>query len=141
MGKAGADAALVINPHYYKKGMQNADITYKFFIEVADASPIPIVLYNMTANTGIPIPVNTIVKLSKHPNIIGLKDSGGKIARFGEILHKAPDFQILAGSASFLAPTIALGGVGGVCALANIAPQQLLDMITLIKVGSFAAAT
>lgn len=135
MAEAGADAVLVINPHYYKKGMQNPTIITNHFRQVADASPIPIVLYNMPANTGIEIPNSCIIELSSHKNIIGMKDSGGKVAKMAYIMNECPGFQCLAGSASFLAPAMCLGAVGGVCALANIAPKQVLDMMAMVKRG------
>jgi len=135
MAEAGANAVLVINPHYYKKGMQSPAIITNHFRQVADASPIPIVLYNMPANTGIDIPNSCIIELSSHPNIIGMKDSGGSVAKLAYILNECPGFQCLAGSASFLAPAMCLGAVGGVCALANIAPQQILTMMSMVKRG------
>jgi len=135
MAQAGADAVLVINPHYYTKAMQNPAVITNHFRQVADASPLPVILYNMPANTGIPIPNSCIIELSGHPNIIGMKDSGGKVAKMAYIMQECPGFQVLSGSASFLAPAMCLGAVGGVCALANIAPQQILDMMTMVKTG------
>merc|ERR1719397_1764496 len=140
MAKAGANSVLVINPHYYKKGMQSPAIITNHFRQVADASPIPVVLYNMPANTGIEIPNSCIIELSSHENIIGMKDSGGKVAKMAYIMQECPGFQVLSGSASFLAPAMCLGAVGGVCALANIAPQQILDMMTMVKRGDIKEA-
>jgi len=140
MAEAGANAVLVINPHYYKKGMQSAKVITNHFRQVADASPIPVVLYNMPANTGIEIPNSCIIELSSHPNIIGMKDSGGKIAKMAYIMNECPGFQCLAGSASFLAPAMCLGAVGGVCALANIAPQKVLDMMSMVQRGDIKQA-
>jgi len=121
-------------------GMKNKRVLLNYFSQVADASPIPVVLYNMTGNTTIDIPNDVIVQLSRHPNIIGMKDSGGKIAKIGFICQECPGFQVLAGSASFLAPAMCLGAVGGVCALANIAPQQILDMMSFLKQGKIPQA-
>merc|ERR1719263_1530349 len=67
----------------------------------------------MPANTGIDIPDNAIIQLSRHPNIIGMKDSGGKIAKIAYIIQECPKFQVLAGGASFLAPALMCGAVGG----------------------------
>jgi len=140
MAEVGADAALVINPSYYKKGMTNKKVLLNYFSQVADLSPIPVILYNMPGNTTIDIPNDVIVKLSRHPNIIGIKDSGGKVSKIGYMCQECPGFQVLAGSASFLAPALCLGAVGGVCALANIAPQQILDMMSLVKQGKLTPA-
>ena len=122
----GADAALVLSPFYYKGQMDARSLTAHFFT-VADVSPIPLLIYNMPANTGIDLDAHLIARLSEHPNIVGLKDSGGNITKIA--LTKAltgPRFQILAGSAGFLLPALLVGAVGGIMALANIAPAQCL---------------
>merc|ERR1719230_1970687 len=120
--------------------MQSPVIITNHFRQVADASPIPVVLYNMPANTGIEIPNSCIIELASHPNIIGMKDSGGKVAKMAYIMNECPGLQCLAGSASFLAPAMCLGAVGGVCALANIAPQKILDMMQMVKDGNIRQA-
>jgi len=123
---SGADAALVLTPSYYKGQMTPAALTQHFHA-VADASPIPIIIYNMPACTGIDLTAETVAIMAEHPNIIGLKDSGGNVVKMGDIRRLVgPEFQVLAGSASFLLPALSVGAVGGVLALANIAPEQCL---------------
>ena len=122
----GADAALVITPSYYKSRMTPEALIHHFHA-VADASPIPVILYNMPACTGIDLSAEAIAAIAEHPNIIGIKDSGGNLVKMGDIRRLAgPDFQVLAGSASFLLPALSVGAVGGILALANIAPAQCL---------------
>lgn len=126
--KAGADAALVLHPFYYK-GLMTKEALRKHYFEVADASSIPIIIYNMPANSGMDLDAETIAMLSKHENIIGLKDSGGNITKMGDIKRMiAPDFQIIAGSAGFLLPALSIGAIGGILALANIAPDKCLKI-------------
>merc|ERR1719263_1969209 len=120
--------------------MTNNKVIINHFIQVANKSPVLIVIYNMPANTGIDIPNDVIIELSKHPNIIGMKDSGGKIAKLAYINQECTEFQILAGSASFLAPALMCGAVGGVCALANIAPGLILEMMSKIKKKDYTEA-
>ncbi len=121
---AGADAALVLPPHYYRARMTRTTLR-RHYHTVADASEIPVLIYNMPACTGIDLDAETIAELADHPNIIGLKDSGGNVAKFGALHQRLGDeFQLLAGSASFLLPAMAVGAVGGVLALANVAPAQ-----------------
>ncbi len=123
---SGADAALVLTPSYYKGQMTSEALTQHFHA-VADASPIPVIIYNMPACTGIDLTAETVATMVKHPNIIGLKDSGGDVVKLGNIRRLAgSDFQVLAGSASFLLPALSVGAVGGILALANIAPAQCL---------------
>ncbi len=125
MAEAGADAALVVTPGYFRSRMTTPALD-AHFRSVADASPLPVILYSVPANTGVDLPVEAVVSLSSHPNILGLKDSGGDITKFGRMaLECRPGFQLLAGSAGFLLPALAIGAVGGIMALANIAPRQL----------------
>jgi len=134
----GADVALLITPSYYKSKMDGAALTHYYQI-VADASPIPVSIYNMPANTNIDMSAELVIKLSQHPNIIGVKDSSGNLAKLGEILRYArPGFQVLAGSAGFLYPALCLGAIGGVLALSNIAPQQCCDILNFFHQGRHA---
>ncbi|TVR42715.1 MAG: dihydrodipicolinate synthase family protein [Bacteroidia bacterium] len=122
--RAGADAALVLNPSYYK-GQMSKDVLVSHYHRVADASQIPVLIYNMPSNTGLDMTADTILEIASHPNIIGLKDSGGNLAKMGNITGAAgKDFRVLAGSAGFLLPALSIGASGGILALANIAPEQ-----------------
>lgn len=122
----GADAALVLTPSYYR-GQMTPQALIQHFHAVADASPIPVIIYNMPACTGIDLAAETVAAMAKHPNIIGIKDSSGNIVKIGEIKRLVgSDFQLLAGSASFLLPALSVGAVGGILALANIAPGECL---------------
>ena len=125
----GADAALVLNPFFYK-GLMNRGALIEFYQKLADASPIPIIIYNMPANSGID--AELIIELSKHPNIVGLKDSGGNLGKMAEILNKvSDDFSVLSGSAGLLLPALSIGATGGILAMANIAPQHCLNILNL----------
>ena len=131
----GADIALLITPSYYKSKMDAAALTH-YYQSVADASPLPVSIYNMPANTGVDMSAGLVIKLSQHPNFIGVKDSSGNVAKLGGILrHARPGFQVLAGSAGFLYPALCLGAIGGVLALSNIAPQQCCDLLNLFHQG------
>lgn len=124
----GADAALVITPSFYKGSMNDAALE-QFFLDVAEASPIPVMLYNMPRNTGLNMSAGLICKLAQHENIVGVKDSSGNIVQIAEIINNSPDdFAVFAGSGSFLYPTLALGGVGGTLAVANIFPELCVSL-------------
>lgn len=126
--RIGVDAVLVLNPSYYKSRMIS-EVLLRHFHTVADASPIPVILYNMPACTGIDLSAETVALIAEHENIIGIKDSGGNVVKTGDMRRLAKrDFQVLAGSASFLLPALSMGAVGGVLALANIAPAQCLSI-------------
>jgi 4-hydroxy-2-oxoglutarate aldolase len=137
---AGADAVLVVTPSYYKGSMTDAALK-RYYCEVADASPVPVVLYNMPRNTGINISARLAVELAGHRNIIGIKDSGGNIVQISEMIHNAPaDFAVFAGSASFLLASLVLGAKGGTLALANIFPNECAKVQSLYKAGDLPAA-
>ena len=125
---AGADAVLVLTPHYYG-GQMSPEVLQRHFEAVADRVPVPVLIYNMPRFTHIDMSAETIAQIGRHPNVVGLKDSGGNVGKLAEIAGTAGDnLQILAGSASFFFPALAVGAVGGVMALANIAPQALIDL-------------
>ncbi|NXP12816.1 HOGA1 protein, partial [Thinocorus orbignyianus] len=141
MAEAGADAVLVVTPYYFRGGMTSAALV-RHYTEVADASPIPVVLYSVPANTGLDIPLEAVLTLAQHPNIVGIKDSGGDITRVGLMVHKTQqeDFQVLAGSAGFLLASYALGASGGICALANVLGAPLCQLDRLCREGRWQEA-
>ncbi|XP_025736605.2 4-hydroxy-2-oxoglutarate aldolase, mitochondrial isoform X5 [Callorhinus ursinus] len=138
MAQVGADAAIVVTPCYYRGRMSSAALIHHY-TKVADLSPVPVVLYSVPANTGLALPVDAVVTLSQHPNIVGIKDSGGDVTRMGLMVHKTrrQDFQVLAGSAGFLLASYAVGAVGGVCALANVLGAQVCQLERLCLTGQW----
>ncbi len=138
--EAGADAVLVVTPSYYKGSMTDP-VLARFYTEVADASPRPVILYNMPRNTGINISAKLAVELSKHPNIIGIKDSGGNIVQIADMIRSAAaGFAVFAGSASFLYTSLILGAAGGTLALANVFPNECARLQILFEAGRFEEA-
>lgn len=124
----GADAVLVLNPSYYR-GLMTPQVLRDHYFAVADESPVPVLIYNMPANSGIDMDATSIAMFAEHKNIIGVKDSGGNIVKMSEIARLTPPgFNIFAGSASFLFPGLTVGATGGIVALANVAPQLCLDI-------------
>jgi 4-hydroxy-2-oxoglutarate aldolase len=104
---------------------------------VANASPIPIAIYNMPASTGgLDLDAATILAIGEHARVLGVKDSAGNITKLAEIASRARSgFRTLAGSAGFLLPTMVVGGTGAVAALANILPRQCYEVIELFRQG------
>jgi 4-hydroxy-2-oxoglutarate aldolase len=136
--KIGADAAIIVNPSYYK-GQMTPNVLARYYGDVADRSPIPIIIYNLPPATGIDLSADLLVELSAHPNIVGVKDTGGNMAKMGETVRRAdPSFHVLAGSANFFYPSLAMGVSGGVLALANVAPEQSVDLFELFNAGKIA---
>ncbi len=136
----GYDIALVKTPYYYKPAY-NPETYVRYYRAVADASPIPILLYSVPIFTGVTLETPEIVALAQHPNIIGIKDSSGAIQRIVEVAAQAPKhFQILSGSAGVLHPALAGGARGAILALASALPEKCVELFELFKNGRHAEA-
>lgn len=131
----GADAVMFITPSYYKSQMNSANLIHHYRT-LADASPLPTIIYNMPGATGIDIDANTVIQLAAHPNIIGIKDSSGNVTKFEEIIRAVrPDFAVIAGSGGYFYPALCVGAKGTVAALANIAPRECLALYDAFRAG------
>jgi 4-hydroxy-2-oxoglutarate aldolase len=138
--KLGAHAALVVTPHYYGGRMKEAALL-KHFSELAAHSPIPILIYNVPKFTHINTAADFVARLSEHPNIIGIKDSSGNVIQLGEMLNGvAKGFNVMVGTAGVLFSALTIGCVGGVCALANVAPEACVKIFDLVKAGNLEGA-
>lgn len=136
----GADAALVLPPHYYKGSMKDS-ILHKYYEDVADKSPIPLMIYNMPGNTGINLSSSLVARLSQHENIVGIKDTSGNIVQISEIVRDtAEDFSVFAGNAGYLLPALSVGARGATLALANVLPQECCDLVSLFRERKFEEA-
>jgi 4-hydroxy-2-oxoglutarate aldolase len=136
----GADAALVITPSYFK-AMMKPPALVRHYRAVADASPVPVLLYNFPGNTGINLEPDTVARLAEHPNIRGVKDSSGNVPQAAEIVRMTPKtFQVLVGSPIALVPALMLGAAGGILAVANLAPRECCEIQRLAMAGQWAEA-
>lgn len=140
-GELGADAAIVITPHYYKKGFSQPAAQLRHYGAVAEASPIPVIVYNFPQNTGINLEPETVARIADHPNVCGIKDSSGNVPQAGQMIHQAPkSFRVLVGSSAALLPSLAIGSSGGIFALANIAAREHCEIYALARQGRWAEA-
>jgi 4-hydroxy-2-oxoglutarate aldolase len=139
-GHLGANAAIVITPSYFKAAMKPAALV-RHYRALADASPVPVLLYNFPANTGINLEPDTVARLAEHPNIRGMKDSSGNVPQAAETIRTTPKaFQLLVGSPIALVPALMLGAAGGILAVANVAPRECCDIYRLALAGQWAEA-
>jgi len=131
----GYSIALVKTPYYYKP-VYRAETYLHHYRAVADASPIPILLYSVPQFTGITLETPEILALASHPNIAGIKDSSGNVQRVGEIVAGAPaDFCVLTGGAAVLYPALTVGARGAVLALATALPEKCAELYELFRRG------
>jgi 4-hydroxy-2-oxoglutarate aldolase len=136
----GFQVALVKTPYYYKPAYK-AETYIQHYRAVADASPIPVLLYSVPIFTGVTMETPEIVALAAHPNIIGIKDSSGSIQRIGEVVSAAPeDFYVLTGGAAVVYPALAMGARGAILALACALPEKCVELYELFQQNRHAEA-
>ena len=131
----GYPIALVKTPYYYKPSYK-PEVLIAHYRRVADASPIPVMLYSVPQFTGVALEAPEVAALAAHPNIIGIKDSSGNVQRIGEtIAATVPNFQVLVGSAATIYPSLVLGARGCILALANALPEKCVALYELVRNG------
>ena len=133
--RLGVEYALIVTPHYYSPRYDRQSYL-NHYLSIAEAAPIPVLIYIMTAYTGVDLATDLVAELSRHPNIAGVKDSAGSAPKLAEMVaHSDDDFAILAGSASFLYPALCVGAKGGIVALGNVAPRECAQLYDLFQQG------
>ena len=136
--EAGADAILVVTP-YYNKATQNGLIRH--FTAVADASTVPVILYNVPGRTGCNLLPKTVAVLAEHPNIVGIKEATGNMAQMVEIMHLCGDkIDVYSGEDALTVAMMAMGGKGTISVLSNVAPREAVAMTDACKAGDFKTA-
>ena len=136
--EVGADALLVVTP-YYNKATQNGLIAH--FTAIADASTVPVILYNVPGRTGCNLLPKTVAKLAEHPNIVAIKEASGNMAQMVQLMHLCGDkLDIYSGEDALTVPMMAMGGAGAISVLSNVAPKQAVAMTDAALAGDFATA-
>ena len=129
---AGVDAVLVRTPSFFKAQM-TAEVFVRHYTEVADVSPVPVLLYNVSMFTGVNLHLEAVERLALHPNIVGMKESGSDIGYISEVISRTPDdFTVLAGSATTFFHALCAGCDGAILALASVLPEACVRMQTLV---------
>ncbi len=136
----GVDAVLVRTPSFFKV-LLTPEVFVAHYTAVADASPVPVLLYNFTAVTGVTLPVEVVSSLAAHPNIVGIKESGSDLKYVSALIANTPDdFVLLAGSAPVFYPSLLVGATGGVLALASVVPDLCVELYDLAQSGRHSEA-
>ena len=133
--RAGADAVLVITPHFYRTVItQETLVTY--YTAVADGSPVPVLLYSMPPLTGIKIEPDTVGRLSQHANIIGVKDSSNDIAGFSQTVKLCPsEFVVMTGNGTVLLDALRAGATGAILAVGCVVPELCVELFRAFHAG------
>ena len=136
----GVRAALLTSPHYYG-GKMTDEALFQFYSTVADRIPIPALLYNVPKFTHLNLSAGLVSRLSRHPNIVGIKDSSGNVNLLGQYLNTSEaGFNVLVGTAGVLFTGLALGCVGGIVAMANVAPEACVKILEFVNQQKFEKA-
>ena len=136
--EVGADAVLVVTP-YYNKATQNGLI--KHFTMVADASSVPVILYNVPGRTGCGLQPKTIAALAEHPNIVALKEATGNMAQMVEIVRLCGDkLDVYSGEDGIVVPMMSMGAAGCISVLSNVVPAKAVEMTDACLAGDYAKA-
>ena len=138
--KLGADAVLLITPSFYRRAINQVALR-DFFTEVADTSPVPVILYNMPDLTGITIAPDTVAQLALHTNIIGIKDSSADLAGMMQTLRLVPDdFAVLTGNGPLFYAALDAGANGAILAVGCVAVDTVLEIMAAFASGDFLRA-
>lgn len=136
--KVGADALLAVTPYYVRP---NAVGLYQHFTAVADATQLPVILYNVPGRTGVDLPADVTLRLATHERIRGLKDASANLQRMHEMLVKLPaDFSVMSGEDGIILPTLALGGTGVISVITHVCGRAVADMCNAFHAGKLAEA-
>jgi 4-hydroxy-2-oxoglutarate aldolase len=133
---AGAEAVLVITPSFYRSAITQAALV-KHYLAIADASPVPVILYSMPDLTGIKIETDAAARLSEHQNIIGMKDSSADIKTFAETVRQTPaDFALMIGNGTVFCEALQAGARGGILAVGCAAPALCIEIYRAVQTGN-----
>ena len=135
--KAGADGVMIVTP-YYNKPTQSGILTH--FRLIADATDLPVILYDIPGRTGVPITYETIIRAAKHPNILGVKDAKGNLGEVSRVLNET-DLLYFCGDDTTILPELAIGAVGLVGVTANVAVLPYRQIVDAVNAGDLKAAT
>lgn len=135
--KAGADGVMIVTP-YYNKPTQSGILTH--FRLIADATDLPVILYDIPGRTGVPIAYETIIRAAKHPNILGIKDAKGDFSQVSRVLNQT-DLLYFSGDDANVLPHLAIGASGLVGVTANVAARPYRQIVDAVNAGNLAAAT
>jgi 4-hydroxy-tetrahydrodipicolinate synthase len=138
MARAGADGILSVAPYYNKPTQEGL---FQHYEAIANAVPLPIVVYNVPGRTGCNVEPGTVARLAQIPNIIGVKEASGNVTQMCELCHAVPQrFLVLSGDDALTLPVMSIGGRGIVSVASNEVPDGMVRMVELAESGDFAAA-
>jgi 4-hydroxy-tetrahydrodipicolinate synthase len=138
MRQVGASGLLSVTPYYNKPTQEGLYLHYR---AIAESTPLPIILYNVQARTGVNIETRTLLRLAEISNIVGVKEASGNISQICEVVNSVPaNFIVLSGDDAITLPVMSIGGRGIVSVVSNEIPGEMVKMVEAAEHGDFAAA-
>lgn len=128
----GVNALLVVTP-YYNKCSDTGLI--KHFMSIADASNVPVIVYNVPGRTGVNVSPSVMKEISRHDGIVGIKEASANIVQITETARLCPELDIYSGNDDHVIPLLSLGGKGVISVVANVAPKMTHDMVASYLAG------
>ncbi len=136
--EAGADGALVVCPYYNRPTQEGL---YQHYRTIAEEVPIPVIIYNIPGRTGVNLLPETLAKLAKIPNIVGVKEASGSLKQMSDVIQLCgPDFDVLSGDDIFTLALMAIGGKGVISVISNVVPQDMAAMVDAFAAGDLEKA-
>jgi 4-hydroxy-tetrahydrodipicolinate synthase len=135
--KCGVDALLVVSPYYNKATEEGL---FAHYLSIAHAVKLPVIIYNVPGRTGVDVPVSVYKRLSRIPNIAGVKEASTSITKIAEIRSACPELPIWSGNDDMVVPTLSLGGQGVISVLSNVAPLETNTMVQAALAGDYHTA-
>ena len=135
--QVGAAGGLSVNPYYNKPTQEGL---YRHFVTVADTVDLPIVLYNIPSRTGVTMTAQTVARLAKHQNIVGIKEATGSLDMTSEIMSLVHGFTVVSGDDSLTLPIMSIGGKGVISVVSNLLPAKVKQMVKYAQDGNYAEA-
>ena len=136
--KCGVDGLLIVSPYYNKATEEGL---FAHYLSIAHAVSLPVIIYNVPGRTGVDIPVSVYKRLSRIPNIAGVKEASTSITKIAEIRSTCPELPIWSGNDDMVVPTLSLGGQGVISVLSNVAPVETNAMVQAALAGDFDTAS
>ncbi len=136
--EAGADAALMVCPYYNRPTQEGL---YRHYRTIAEEVPIPIIIYNIASRTGVNMLPETLARLAKIPNVVGVKEASGSLKQMSDVIQLCgPDFAVLSGDDIFTLALLAIGGRGVISVISNVAPADMASMVDAFAAGDLQKA-
>ena len=136
----GASGVLAVTPHYYR-GAMGEDALVDYYTALAEASPLPVLVYSIPQNTGVPVTPQTVERCAQHPRVVGIKDSSGQLGLLAELVACTPaGWAVLNGSSATIVAAFMVGAVGAVLAAADFLPFEIAELWALCRDGRWQEA-